>query len=264
MISFCGIGQHGQLGNQMFQFAATVGVARKVDTTPAFPVENIRSNGHKRFRVPDCFELDRNFLKPRTEIRPDTVFKERQFHFNPQVFEVGDNTDLVGFYQSEKYFSAAEPEIRKNLVFKLAIVERAQMHLRGVSGTKVAVHVRRGDYVNNPAHGDLIGSNYYPTAMSSFDGMDCIFVVVSDDIAWCRRNFKHRQCMFLESGSDFVDLCLMSLCEHNIIANSTFSWWGAWLNQNPGKQVTAPKNWFGEKLRQHDHKDIYCDHWMQI
>lgn len=143
------------------------------------------------------------------------------------------------FVQDEKYFKKHENEIR-------------QMFSDGITGgdERVSIHVRRGDYVGNPFYVDLghhkhedMSDNYYVRAMAMFPNKK--FVVFSDDIEWCKNNPIFKDCEF-QHGTEVEDMNAMANCEHNIIANSSFSWWGAWLNPNPNKIVVAPARWFSD------------------
>jgi len=264
MISFCGIGKHGRLGNQMFQFAAALGVAKRIGVEAAFPRENLIPTAPKEiFQLPRCFKINTNLLKNRREIKVDSVFKEKFLHFDPNVFDVSPNTELIGFFQSEKYFDHAVNDIRENFIFDERTHRLASDFLARANRKTVAVHVRRGDFVNNTAHGDL--TRYYPQALLHFDQKEFLFVIISDDIRWCRRHFNDgRAYIFSAAKNPYIDLCIMSLCNHNIIANSSYSWWGAWLNPRPNKIVIAPKAWFGPRLSHCDPKDIYCTDWIVI
>ena len=133
----------------------------------------------------------------------------------------------------------------------------------------VSIHVRRGDYVTFSTMFPPVERTYLKPAISGFTNMNIRnFLVFSDDIPWCKQHFtQYEGCNFQysEGRNEYEDLVLMSQCEHNIISNSTFSWWGAWLNQNPNKIVVSPSefNWFGKKSKI-DTKDIIPKEWIQI
>ena len=125
-----------------------------------------------------------------------------------------------------------------------------------------SIHVRRGDYLGLPNHHPACPLEYYEEAMKQMDDSK-IFLVFSDDFGWCKENFTNSNVIFIEDNKDYIDLFLMTLCQNNIIANSSFSWWGAWLNQNENKKVIAPNKWFGKAI-QHNTKDLIPPTWKTI
>ena len=126
-----------------------------------------------------------------------------------------------------------------------------------------SIHVRRGDYLNLSEHHPLCDIEYYKDAMEHMPN-DTVYLVFSDDISWCKENFLGDNYIFIEDNSDIFDLYLMSLCHNNIIANSSYSWWGAWLNNNKNKIVVSPKMWFGPAKVGLDTKDVHCKNWIKI
>ncbi len=133
------------------------------------------------------------------------------------------------------------------------------------SDNTCSIHVRRGDYLNSPNHHPVQNMNYYMKAIKQMP-KDSIFLIFSDDISWCKANFPDvpEKFIFVEGNADYEDLLLMSLCKNNIMCNSTFSWWGAWLNKNPNKKVIAPSVWFGPAYANHNTEDLYCEGWIKI
>ena len=129
----------------------------------------------------------------------------------------------------------------------------------------IALHVRRGDYVKNSANHPPCSLEYYQKGLEQFDS-DRNVIVFSDDPEWCNENFTDDRFLISENTDNRVDLCLMSLCNDFIIANSTFSWWGAWLSTNKNKKVIAPIQWFGTEgyTKDHDTKDVVPDGWTRI
>jgi hypothetical protein len=167
---------------------------------------------------------------------------------------------INGYFQSEKYFdkslvrSFLEPkqDIRQKLIYKYS----------KDLDKSVSIHVRRGDYLSIQDYHPVQTKEYYIKAISEFSS-DSIFFVFSDDISWCKDNLSEINCRCIEGQNDYEDMFLMSMCKHNIIANSSFSWWGAWLNNNPDKKVIAPKNWFGPSCP-HNTKDLLPEIWMKL
>ena len=165
---------------------------------------------------------------------------------------------LRGYWQSESYFYGYEDQIRKEFVFKNEIINFQDKTLEGLIGKhrSVGVHIRRGDYVTNPIANRVLGVldvNYYLSAMELIGSKvdDPYFIIFSDDPVWVKDHLpKPPRYVVVEGGltkPTFVDMYLMSRCDHNIIANSTYSWWAAWLNENKGKIVVAPRRWFKDR-----------------
>ncbi len=188
-------------------------------------------------------------------------------------------TELFGYFQSEKYFAHCADEVRHYFTPHHAISELLEKGFGDLlAGKTCSVHVRRTDYVDNPMWTDLSADDYYERAMAQFDS-DSAFVIFSDDIEWCRTRFRGRATYFVEALSAVEDLYLMSRCRGHIIANSSFSWWGAWLDPNPDKKVIAPSRWFtgrfanpsipyrfrsGRPDGYHDTRDLIPPAWIKI
>ena len=181
---------------------------------------------------------------------------EKHFQFDPEAYRAPDQSYLVGYWQSEKYFSDIEHIIREEFSFKDEPDDMNKKILRQIRGANaVSVHIRRGDYVTDPGTAKVHGTcppDYYRQALALIERKIPAphFFIFSDDIAWVRQNLKSRSPAFFvdhnQQRQDYEDLRLMSGCRHHIIANSTFSWWGAWLAANPNKIVIAPKKWFND------------------
>ncbi len=155
----------------------------------------------------------------------------QMFQFAYLYSQVRDGVIPDFYLQGEEYFEKYKDEIK-------------QMFGSGISSIdKVSIHVRRGDYVNNPFYVDLCETDYYEKAIALFPSSS--FLVFSDDIEWCKGRFKGGEFEFFH-GTEIEDLNMMASCKHNIIANSSFSWWGAYLNPNPGKTIIAPEKWYAD------------------
>jgi len=196
---------------------------------------------------------------------------ERQFHFDERVLDLPDGVCLYGYWVSEKYFLDAADAVRREFSFREpARGESAVAADRIATTQSVSVHVRRGDYAANPEltriHGTCPPSYYAAAVAAVFDRVpNAQFFVFSDDLDWAEAKLK------LPAGSVFVrhnaacpgeDLRLMSLCRHHVIANSGFSWWGAWLNPRPTKVVVAPRHWFADE--RYDTRDILPAGWLAL
>ena len=264
-IAFNHLGKLGQLGNQMFQYAATKGVASKLKVP--FMIPNHREifddgiGNRYTILLYNAFKLTSATLLG--TFRTENYVQENGFIFNKDLFKMDktQNYSLYGFFQTEKYFKHIEKEIRKDFAFKDEIQEECSDLIKQFTNP-IALHIRRGDFIWNNAHHPPLSLDYYKSALELFDS-DREVIIFSDDTEWCKEQelFADDRFAIAEGGDQFYDICLMSMCDDFIIANSTFSWWGAWL-ANRGK-VVAPKQWFGEAL-DHDTKDLYCKGWTVL
>jgi hypothetical protein len=284
MIGFDNIGTMGRLGNQMFQHAAVKGIARNRGFEYCIPPYHPQSQ-IDNYGLFEAFEMENvDHVKFSYNMIPA---QESHFHFDEELFnDCPDGANVAGFFQTEKYFKHVEDEVREDYTFKKEWLEPCQEFMKQFGNQEVAfLHVRRGDpnltdkrgfkwaYVNLQDQHPVQPLEYYEKALEYFP-KDMPVLVFSDSIEWCKEQefFKPERFMFSEPEDKYddgalvpyVDLCLMSLCSHAIIANSSMSWWGAWLQKNPNKKVIAPKMWFGSTYSFHDTKDLYCDGWEVI
>lgn len=262
MIAFNNIGYMGRFGNQMFQFASTIGIARRLGLDPVFPMERFQYNSgpdaYDGCKLLECFKIPENLIKPSSEIQINHIYYENQFGYNPETLQLPDATSISGYFQTEKYFKFIESEIKEIFSFRDEIIEDANKY--GPMENGVSVHVRRGDYLTSPGHHPTQTMEYYREAANQFD-KNLRFYIFSDDPLWCKENLQIENSVVIESGNAYVDMYLMSLCEGHIIANSSFSWWGSWLADS--KKTIAPSNWFGPYM-QKDPSDVYCENWIII
>lgn len=196
---------------------------------------------------------------------------EKNYNFNPEILALHDNVYLDGYWQSEKYFSDIEPAIRREFSFRIQPTpENRQWFERIHSCESTSIHIRRGDYVTLPEanafHG-LCSPEYYQSAVQQIRRQikNPVFFVFSDDIAWAMDNLRFDvEINFVDINSPekgYEDMRLMSACNHHIIANSSFSWWGAWLGDYPDKIVCTPKRWFNAQI---DTSDNIPSSWLKI
>jgi hypothetical protein len=262
MISFQQIGHMGRFGNQMFQFASTVGIARKLGLDPVFPSERFRENSgsdsYNGCKLLECFKIPDNLIKPASEIAINYVYYENQFGYNHETSQLPDTTSLSGYFQTEKYFKSIESEIKEIFTFRDEIIEEANKFCTVENG--VSVHVRRGDYLTSPGYHPTQSVEYYIEAAKQFP-QNSKFYIFSDDPEWCKPSLPIENSIIIESRNPYIDMYLMSLCEGHIIANSSFSWWGSWLAET--KKTIAPVNWFGPQMGK-DASDVYCDNWIKM
>jgi hypothetical protein len=182
----------GRFGNQMFQFASTVGIARKLGFDPAFPEEKFQQgpdpNSYDGCKLLECFNIPKNLIKPGGEIPINHIYYENDFGFNPQTEMLPDSTSLSGYFQTEKYFDFIDSEIREIFTFRDEIIENSKNYINIENG--VSIHVRRGDYLTSPGHHPTQTIEYYTEASKHFDP-NSNFYIFSDDPEWCRQNLHH-------------------------------------------------------------------------
>jgi len=268
MLAFNYLGQLGRLGNQMFQYASLKGIARNRGYDYCIPNHNqvIKDPYGFDLKIELFYPFKMSSVNPRNIKLLDRgyapVAEEKYFHFDELLFNMcPDEISLVGYFQSEKYFKHIEDEIRADFSFKDEILEPCK-EMIGSIGEAVSLHVRRTDYLVNPNH-TALGLDYYQEALKQFNDTSSV-LVFSDDPEWCNEQelFSGDRFMISESGDQYVDLCLMSLCKQHVIANSSFSWWGAWLSRSD--DVVSPAKWFGENNLDKDTKDVIPERWVRI
>jgi hypothetical protein len=283
-ISFNGLGNAGRLGNQMFQYAAIRGIAaHKGYQWMVPPADADRCDNYGLF---DAFKLV-NCKDVNQGEQPKQTISWREFHFNENLFEqCPDNIDLDGYFQSEKYFKHIADEIREDFQFKDEWLEPCKEYIESIGNDKlVFLHVRRGNPNLQGVRGErwsyqmlqqyhpLCKFEYYEEALKEFDDSYQV-IVFSDVIDWCKNQefFKGDRFLFSDNSLElfpdgasvpYVDLCLMSLCSDAIIANSSLSWWGAWLINNQNKKVIAPKPWFGSAYEHYIMDDLIPEGWIE-
>ncbi len=272
---------HGRLGNQMFQYAAARGLATRLCVP--FSIDPRRAEYKGEGVLTRVFDLDwatPEKLPPSQHERPlayyawrafgrsPKIYRERGLAYNPAFETLPDDTYLHGYWQSDKYFSHVADDLRANFVYRHPMsAQNADMAARIVSGASISLHVRRGDFLSLGANRSCDQAYYDAALAAASDGLTAPTVYVfSDDPQWAKDNlplpFDKVVVDFNGPDTDYEDQRLMSLCQHNIIANSSFSWWAAWLNKNPAKRVAGPKNWFSSPT--HDNPDMLPDDWIKI
>ncbi len=287
---------HNGLGNQMFQYALGRYLAHKHQTELVLDIQerNDPAN-HRTFelgifevqgRLATGADMPRSLCIPKGSIRRQayklcrlvhksdavSIVIEPHFHFDRSILDTPDNAYLDGYWQSEKYFKEIESIIRREFTLKSTLAGKNLEIARQIEDTlSVAVHVRRGDYVANASlyekHG-VCSLEYYHRAfdyiLSKYTNP--AFYIFSDDIDWAKNHIQIDSPIFFlnhNSGAgSHEDMRLMRLCKHNIIANSTFSWWAAWLNSNTDKTVIAPQSWFNDPYL--DTVDLIPNGWIKL
>jgi len=248
----------GGLGNQMFQIAAAYSLSKVMGVEYAFnlnrchtPAQGNTSNKYKDSIFKNVNDVDLNLNSFRRHLQPCFAY------YNiPKL----DNLMLEGDFQSEKFFLDYKDEIKKLFYFdKDKEIEIREYLSQFESAT--AIHVRRGDYLTKPNYHPTCSIEYYKKGMEII-GNESNFIFVSDDINWCKKNFKGKNIHYSPFTNELDDLYLIKLCNNQIIANSSFSWWGAYLCSYNNK-VVAPSIWFGPNGPQ-DTNDVYNKNWIKI
>jgi hypothetical protein len=291
----------GGLGNQMFQYAFGVTMSYKLKSDLVFDLsfnDNIpKAKGitNRSFQLTifnilpiEISKNDLRKLKPLFNrvvntiatkigingIQTSSYFLEKQYGYNKRINIISSNCYLSGYWQSYYYFESIEPKIRELFTFKSDLNGENLNRLNLIIGTNsVSIHIRRTDFLNNKSH-DIHGScslTYYKDAIELVNSkiQSPHYFIFSDDIEWVKENdlFSNLQATFIFGNimdKSYIDMQLMSNCKHNIIANSSFSWWGAWLNGNPDKLVVAPKQWFLNAELNKQTNDLIPQKWVRI
>lgn len=262
----------GGLGNQLFQYARARHLAEFNKTNLKLDLSEFQRYELHHYSL-SHFNIIES-IATEDDLRPMIEFKERHFHFDEEHKTIGDGLILKGYWQSEKYFIDISDIIKNEFQVKTAISARGtEISMLIKNSNSVSLHIRRGDY--NPGSYndqilDALSINYYIKAIKKLgdNEINLRFFVFSDDPEWAKSNLKIAYpVVYVDHNTaetNYEDLYLMSLCKHNIIANSSFSWWGAWLNNNPGKKVYAPKCWFNSNVRNIDEKDVIPEAWFKV
>lgn len=253
----------GGLGNQLFQYA----YGRSLEISGkkvAFDISFFQGNKAKK-------DTARAFKLNCFNIRSQAPFLHRKLFFKAVLNKIKRRLGLrvEEFYQDEKYFQSIEAVIRAEFTLKIPLSPAANAVLDEIKNSSaVSLHIRRGDYITDKKtqayHGNC-SPDYYQKAIAQMAEKIAqpVFFIFSDDLPWCRKNLRlNYPSVFVANTSDCEDLILMSRCQHHIIANSTFSWWGAWLNDHPAKIVIAPRKWRPDSP--FDGSDILLESWIKI
>jgi len=276
----------GGLGNQLFQYAVGRAVAERnkcrllLDTR-----ETDAKGGHwkyalSHFNVTATIGDDSNLPPARSDTlryyfwrylskNPEFI-REKHLGFNENINQLSANAYLHGYFQSEKYFADYAEVLHRELAIKTVPTKENERWQQKIDNcNSVSVHVRRGDYAAAGKTYAVCNKNYYDRALEFIAGQavsEPEVFVFSDDPVWAKQNMRFGVKTHFSDHNDsakhYEDMRLISCCKHNIVANSTFSWWGSWLNRNPEKIVVAPKDWFGKQKMQNP--DIAPESWIRL
>ena len=286
----------GGLGNQMFQYAFARVLAENNKDLIVLENSFFETKGKREGFTSRKFELDIfnnhyveasdfdiqsfnylsivNKIKRKLGLNYPKIYNESSFEFNAEALSIPSPVYLKGYFQSYKYFIGNEDLIRAFFSFRINNLDRKNKELLSTfkNQNTIAVHVRRGDYVTDKLTQQFHGNcslEYYYQAIKQFQiiSKDFTLVFFSDDSDWVKEQFKDLTCskIFIDHNKNedsWKDMLLMSSCKHNIIANSSFSWWAAWLNMNSEKRVIAPKKWFS--AIEIDTNDLIPNEWIRL
>lgn len=279
----------GGLGNQMFQYAFYLALKNKHKSV------KVDLSGYQDYELHNGFELTRVFnlypekaslfqIKLYTPHYRSWFFRklrrvgnlknayheeEEYFAFDSKALDNPKAMLYWGYWQNQDYFMEIEQEIRRSFKFKTSLNETNEAYLKLITANNsVSIHIRRGDYLKDELLGGLCSINYYRKAIELITTLQDapVFFIFSDDLQWCKDNleFETKTQIFYISGNDgnnsYIDMQLMSYCQHNIIANSSFSWWAAWLNENPNKIIIGPEKWTNDNNSNH----IIPEQWIRL
>jgi len=279
----------GGLGNQMFQYAYAKSLQERGNNV------KIDLSAFETYILHGGYQLDKynidlectineenniyyqnsllNKVLKKLKFYKDKTIQEQSLLYDKSLLNVKDDNYINGYFQSEKYFKNIRDSLIEQFTIKQGVSDYTNKIKAAILDSKnsCSIHIRRGDFTsptNSKIHGtcDL---EYYKKAINfvnnKFDSVK--YFIFSDDINWCKENLKLDNSIYLDSEEKRIpheDIYLMSLCNHNIIANSSFSWWGAWLNKNDEKIVIAPKRWFASDDLEIYSNDIVCDNWIKV
>lgn len=239
----------GGLGNQMFQYARGLALAKQKNTTLKLDLSFYKKDNRRVFSL-SSFNISS---------------KEANFFEKLIVKIFSPSSYLQGYFQNEKYFERIKDIIREEFQPKESIENKFPDLVNDIKNSNsVSVHVRRTDYLNKQHQFIILGIDYYTKAINKIEKevSNPKYYFFSDDVEWTKENIPHQSDSVFIAGKDVDDIHLMALCKHNITANSTFSWWSAWLNLNVDKIVISPRKWFTDDAN--DKSEIIIEGWLLL
>jgi hypothetical protein len=251
----------GGLGNQMFQIAATYALALRNNDTCGFNFSNCYTplQGHTSTKY------EKNIFKNITKLErfiPSKTYFEPKFSYTEIPYS--SNILLNGYFQSELYFNDFEDEITNLFHFNDDDITSVKDFISKINKKNLPVtiiHIRRGDYLLNSDFHSVCPKEYYLNSIDKLNN-NC-YIFISDDIKWVKEEFNNDNFFYFESDNEILDLTLMTIADNVIISNSSFSWWGAYLNKNKDKKIIAPNSWFGKKGPK-DTDTLIPKNWLKI
>ena len=246
----------GRFGNQLFFVASTIGIANKNKTDFAF-------SSQMGFGSENYQKIFKNKL-PTTNYKPTKKYYQSGFHYEDIII---DDAELIGYFQSEKFFKNCEEIIKEQFSFKDEFIDLVLKKYKNALNS-ISIHVRRGDYINQPNHHPVLEKEYYSNILNNIGNEYENIFVFSDDVDWVKNNFAGDRYIFpnFDVDNDLFCFILMSMCKDNVISNSTYSWWAAWINNNQNKKIYSPthEKWFGPMYSNLNTKDLLPSDWIKI
>lgn len=281
----------GGLGNQLFQYAfgrylaeklgtsvqydaqteivAKNFTSRKLTVSEFFPIQladKATVDAHKKFNGGVLWRIERKLVQKFSFLNSSYIVQDDPHSF---IEKLSDKTYYEGYWQNHKYTDAVRKHILEHVKLSSESLDSKKEIIEIIKNCNaVGIHIRRGDYLNIPVNAKLYHAcdmDYYYGAINIIESKyrDVKYFIFTQDADWAKENFKGEKFHFVEGNSPVEDVLIMSFCKHNIIANSTFSWWSAWLNQNPDKMVIAPKKWYKSELN-NSTKDLIPNSWIRL
>lgn len=289
MITNVNIGKYGRLGNQIFQYASAFSLAKKLNTELWLPIEsenyntlgryNPVINEHdyysndlfKLFNLKFCQKKNIDYISSKIEHYHNEA---NVIRYNPNFWSLPNNTALHGYFQAKEYVD----EFKVDLVEELKMNDKFYDHsadkyanYKKNYNNIISLHIRRGDSLldNFAFNAEVSIENYYNNILLNHTNNNDLVLIFSDDIDWCKNIFIGDKFVFVDhrklNEGHLYDFSLMSMCDINIMAVSTFSWWASWLNPlNHPKKIFKPKNWWGYSLKHNDENVYRYDNWIEF
>ncbi len=278
----------GGLGNQMFQVAVAHSYQLRFPNIEIVIDVSQFNNNIRKLELDKFFYIKENFLFINQPILSDNLIirnfsnllgnkifiESNPFIFDEKLFKCKDGKKIRGYFQSEKYFSGIRDEIIKIFKFPILALASIAENIKAIQEcNSVSLHVRRGDYISNKsanAYHGVLSLDYYKQAAAKINYIvqEPHYFIFSDDTNWVKSNLNFvPSATFVDinkGDNSYLDMYLMSQCKHNIIANSSFSWWGAWLNQNEEKIVIAPQKWLANNELNQQPQDLIPEKWITL
>jgi len=245
----------GGLGNQLFQWAVSKNLSLIYDTDYYFEMGYFLNGSQWNYELDKFKNVESvpGYYNPSIPVIMDN------FHYRT----IPNNSFLNGYWQSEKYFKENADVVRNNLKISKELKDYIINKYPIFGENTLSIHIRREDYTGITHIHPLQTVEYYKNAYDTINDSTINVMVFSDDIKWCKENIKFNNVNYVTDENNITDMYTMSLCKHNITANSSFSWWGSWLNSNVDKKVVAPINWFNKTCSYSD-DDIVPENWIKI
>lgn len=259
----------GGLGNMMFQIATAKSISLDKKTDCSFPnldnhLNYLSTEDEYNPNMKHSHEYN-IILGNLNRSVPTNQIPRIQFPFHYEMPIIEHNSFIIsGYFQSEKYFKHNRNQILELFSPPQNIIEHINKKYNDILKLKTtSIHIRRGDYLKFQHIHPPQSLNYYKESIEILKDKTDIFLIFSDDIEWCKKNFTEDYFYFVGDEKDYIELFLMSKCNNNITCNSSFSWWGAWLNRYDDNIVIGPKKWFGSGINHHT-GDILPDKWIKL